>query len=233
MKTYIIHAAHLTERAASIRRQLDPLGLDYEFVTRYDKDELTEEVMAKWFVKDIRLHPSELSCAMKHIYVCQKIVENNLEGALVFEDDIVLHNDFKDVFQKSLQELSLFPNGAYLLSYEDSTLQFIPKSRRIKGKMLYEGDSIRCLGAYYITIQGAKTVLDKLSEGKVDCPIDHFYQGLLNAKTLKTLWCHPCVATQGSSMGLFSSSLRKRKHRLMQARWYIKLWYKKFLFYIR
>lgn len=233
MNTFIIHATHLTEREAHIRKQLDAFGMDYEFVTSYDKEQLTDEVKAEWFCRDIHLRPSEMSCAMKHVQACREIVERELQGALILEDDIVLHKDFKDVLCKSLRELGRLSEGAYLLSYEDSTLQFVPRSAREKGKILYEGSSIRCLGAYYLTRLGAKAVLEALSKRKIDCPIDFFYQGLLNENALKTLWCHPCTATQGSCMGLFASSLRQRKHRLMQERWFVKLWYKQLLYFFR
>lgn len=232
-KAFVIHATSLTEREASIRRQLGPLGMECEFVTKYDIDGLTEEVLGEHFVKGIDLRPSELSCAMKHIHACQLIVERGLDGALVFEDDIVLHRNFKEVFAKSLAEMQGRCGDPCIVSYEDSTLQFVPRSQRRKGQVLYKGETIRCLGAYYMTRGGARAVLDTLRQHKCSCPIDHFYQHCHDEGVLDVLWCHPCTATQGSAMGTFSSSLRSRKHGMMRMRWFFKLWYKKSLYLLK
>ena len=87
----MIHAKHLRERMVHMERQLRDWPGEVVYVTEADKDELTDELIDSYFVPGCELYNKSgaTSCAIKHLRACQYIVDHQLEGALVLEDDIV------------------------------------------------------------------------------------------------------------------------------------------------
>ena len=98
-KILVIHAKHLRERMAHMKRQLQDWPERVEYITEADKNELTDELIDTYFVPGCELYNKSgaTSCAIKHIRACQYIVDHQLEGALILEDDIVLHQRFMAV----------------------------------------------------------------------------------------------------------------------------------------
>ena len=105
-KVIVIHAKHLRERMVHMERQLRDWPGEVVYVTEADKDELTDELIDTYFVPGCELYNKSgaTSCAIKHIKACQYIVDHQLEGALVLEDDIVLHQGFEADFAKTIAE---------------------------------------------------------------------------------------------------------------------------------
>lgn len=236
IKTLVIHATHLTERNRRIRQQLDRLGIDYDFILEGDKKDLTEDILDTYFTKGSVMHEANgaASCAMKHILACQYIIKNGLKGALILEDDIELHSDFKEKFEQSMEEYHKYhTDKPVIISYEDSTLQFVPHSQRKPGQMLYPADKGRYTGAFFINDKGAKAVIDTINKEKCHLPIDGYHIYLIGKGVLTALWCQPAIATQGSFTGLYSSAIKQRRHGFIRLRWYLKLYYKRFLYFLR
>ena len=237
MKVFVIHAAKLVERGKHIKRMLDGLNLPFEFVKEADADMLTEEILDKYLIDGVaKMHHvgSHASCTIKHLMVCEKIVSEHLDGALVLEDDIVLHNNFLPIFQKSIVELREdYANQPVIISYEDSSLQFVPRSKRKKGKVLYVGDKDRTAGAYYVSYEAAQAIVNDVNENRCQYPIDGYHNYLLHKGIIKYLWCHPTIASQGSFTGAFSSSLSHKNDMLIRLRWSLKKNYKTFLYWLR
>ena len=140
MKAFVIHAERLKERAEHIDRMLSEEGIEYEFVNEGNDDEKIQGYLDK-YMKDGRelLHrkvPRSL-CTISHFLAYERILAGNMDGALVLEDDIVLHKRFLPRYKKSISEYSKnYTERPVLISYEDSPLQFVPRSRRVKGQML-------------------------------------------------------------------------------------------------
>ena len=238
MKIYVIHAAKLKERGESIDRMLHSKGLDYEFVLEADLENLNKDLLCKYFLRGKEMTEKPLprySCATKHFLTYEKIIKEGLEGALVLEDDIVLYDDFLKYFPRSIEELnSRFAGRPAMISYEDSSLRFVPRSQRKKGQMLYPGIKGRMAGAYYMSRQCAEVILKDLDTNK--CPVpdaDTYHYELLKRGIIDYLWCHPTLATQGSFSGQFKSTLSSKKDRMAVIRWWFKKNYKKLLYWFR
>ena len=120
-----------------------------------------------------------------------------------------------------------------LISYEDSPLQFVPRSRRVKGQMLYPADHGRMSGAYFINRRAIEAVFDQLQKDRCDLAIDHYHGELIKHGVIECLWCQPALATQGSFTGLFKSALSSKKDRLESVKWWFKKSYKQFLYWFR
>lgn len=176
------------------------------------------------------------SCSLKHMLAYGEIIRQKLDGALVLEDDICLHNNFNEVFNQSMNELTANPALAttpVIISYEDTRLRFVPRSKRVKGKVLYPGDRDRMAGAYYINQSAAKMITEYVNQHKMDVPIDILHRKLLEAGKLTYLWCHPTIATQGSHNGMHKSGINLKKSSLTPLKWLIERLYKKMLYWFR
>ena len=237
MKALVIHAAKLKERGENIDRMLRGIGMDYEFIREADADELTDELLDKYLAdgpEDLHRKCPRASCTIKHFLSYEKILADGLEGALILEDDIVLHDDFLPQFEKSMEEYHRnYAESKVLISYEDSSLQFVPRSQREKGRMLYPGKKDRMAGAYFINRHAAQAILDELKQQPTAIAIDCYHYELLKRGVIDYLWCQPALATQGSFTGQFRSSLSKKKDRMIEIRWWFKKNYKRLLYWLR
>lgn len=228
---FVLHVAKgYEERAEHIGNMMHSLGLGFEFITDGDIPTLTPEVMERYFAPGscMATPSAAVSCAYKHLLACEKIVSDKLDGALVLEDDIVLLPRFKEIFAQSLEEL---PDAPAIVNYEDTRLRFVPRSKRVKDRVLYPGDRNRFAGAYYVNREGAKAILTAAREEKLDRPIDLYHRHLLDNGKIAYLWCEPCIASQGSFNGGFSSSLSA--DRGSAAVWKAKRLYRRLLYWFR
>ena len=50
-----------------------------------------------------KLTPSEIGCALSHLKIYEEIIKRNLEFALIFEDDILIHEDFNLILKPIIE----------------------------------------------------------------------------------------------------------------------------------
>lgn len=237
---FVLHVAHgFEDRARHIDSMLERLGIPFEYILRGDIPDVTLAVLDEYF-KGVKpgafgsVADKFTSCTYKHLIACEEIVKRNLPGALVLEDDIVLHRNFVPVFRNAVKELEAMPDAPSIISFEDTRLRFVPRSKREKGKLLYPGICDRMAGCIYVSNAGARLVLDYAREHGMHLPIDNFHDFLLRKGLLRYLWCQPTVACQGSFTGLFTSSLSKRYSRIVTPLvWQFKLAWHKMLYEFR
>ena len=143
--------------------------------------------------------------------------------------------EFVEDFEQTMEEYRHdYKDRPILISYEDSSLQFIPRSRRKKGKWLYEAPHgrVRFNGALYISQQAAKAVWEEVLAHKCYIASDHFYVHLYDKGLVQILWCEPSLATQGSFLGKFNSTQGPIKN-LEGLRWRFKYAYKRLIYWLR
>lgn len=237
-ETLVLHVKEgYEERARHIESMLREMQIQFKYILEGNKSDLTQEVLDEYFGDggsvDMYGKFSRTSCAYKHILAYEYLVNNNVPGALILEDDIVLHHNFVNIFNKSMMEIKRFSYTNFMVSYEDSRLRFIPRSKRIKGIHLYPGNKGRMTGVYYIDQVAAKYILDKIKEEKCIEPIDILHEKLLKEKRLTYFWCQPTIAFQGSFTGLFKTSISNKKQKCEKLQWLFKLNYKKMLYFFR
>ena len=239
MKAFVIHAATLKERGEHMDRMLRSIGMDYEFISEGDADQLTNELLDKYLKNsnkpdNIRNKLPQASCAIKHFLAYEHIVARNIEGILIFEDDIILHDNFLPCFEQSMKEYRKnYAEKSILISYEDSTLRFVPRSRREKGRVLYPAKNGRTTGCYFVNRTAAKAILDQIRNERCDRPIDWYHNLLFDKGIVECLWCQPAIATQGSFTGTFQSSLFAKHMNTIKFRWWFKKSYKRLLYWFR
>lgn len=233
----VLHVKHgYEDRARNIEAIMNGLGISFEYITDGDMDDITPEIMDRYFSGIMHKIFAPTSCTLKHFYAYEYILKYNLPGALILEDDMVLYNNFIPIFNKCMQERHRRDLENILISFEDSNLSFVPRSQRVKGLHLYKGSRDRFAGCYYISNVCARQIMQYVNDNKCDLPIDCFHNALRVRIGLPYYWCHPTIATQGSHTGLFRSSISEKSAKRQNYRkitWHIKLAYKKALYWLR
>lgn len=236
-KVLVLHVkTGFEDREQHICQMLEAMNINFEFLLDGDMEDLCSEVLDRYFTGKMKQVAPAVSCAMKHLLAYEQIVEQQLPGALVLEDDMVLYKSFHKVFDECMNEMTYNDIDDALISFEDSTLCFVPGSQRQRNRHLYLAPKDRFTGCYYITFRTAKRILDYVSINKCDTAIDLFHKALIARIGLPYYWCHPCIATQGTHTGLFPSSISAKsakKQRYRAYTWHIKLAYKKILYLLR
>jgi hypothetical protein len=94
MKHYIIHNDALTERRESLQKQLDKFGItDVEWVTTFPANHPFVYVVKERLSSVLPL--GYISCSLKHYDALRRIVNEGIQEAIVFEDDVII-SDFYD-----------------------------------------------------------------------------------------------------------------------------------------
>lgn len=234
-QTVQVFVAHVKvgyeDRARHIDAHLGALGVPFEYLLDGDIPDLDPGRLETYFTGEEMKRPSGItSCAMKHLLVYEEIVRRDLPGALVLEDDIFLTRDFLPVFAATLDELARQPDRAAepaLISYENSSLRFVPPEELVPGQHLYARDRGRCTGAYWVNRAGAESMLRYTRAHRCHRPIDHYHNHLVAAGALRIYWCHPAIAEQGSHSGVFGSAIDERRTGfLRRAKWLVQKLYK-------
>jgi GR25 family glycosyltransferase involved in LPS biosynthesis len=208
-RVYVIHVRNGAEdRAASIELQLARLGIEFEYVLDGDCDQLTPEVMARWFRGPMATPTAESSCAFKHLTACERLVRDGRDAALVLEDDIMLPAGFVADLNRSIAELRTRSDttpGIGCISLENTGLETFPPPPT--GQTLVRADHGRAAGAYWLARGAAERLLRRAGTDRLQEPIDHFQNRLARTGEMEMWWRHPAIAEQGSHNGMFTSLL--------------------------
>lgn len=235
---FVLHVRKGYEkRKQHIESMLGKMDIPFEYILDGDICDLTDDVLDKYFCGETMTGKYPFtSCSYKHLLAYKEIVNRNMEGALILEDDIFLQKKFVRTFNKSMEELRQYSAEhpePVIISYEDTRLRFVPRSKRIKGTVIYKGDRDRMTGAFYINREAAKLLIEYAETHKFDLPIDLTHCKLLREGRLTYFWSQPTVATQGSHTGAFSSAINFNKSIFHPISWQFKLHYKKLLYFFR
>lgn len=96
MRAYVINLARSRDRRAHIVAELGKTGVPYEIVTGVDGRELDlrdEALIDPKFAAGGLFPAGSAGCALSHLSVYRKIIADDLDVALVLEDDVILPAD--------------------------------------------------------------------------------------------------------------------------------------------
>ena len=110
MRTFIINLKESTDRRQYMINEMKKTNLEYEFfdavngknIRNIDEIYLREESFKK--IRKILTY-GEIGCAMSHLLIYKKMIDENIEQALILEDDIIVSNDFKRIFNELLKKI--------------------------------------------------------------------------------------------------------------------------------
>lgn len=100
-KVFVINLDKSKARWESMRAQLEKLSLPYERFSAVDGREISDELLRQHYSAELNrrkyyvdLSKSEIACYISHLRVCEKILSENLDYAIVLEDDVILNGSF-------------------------------------------------------------------------------------------------------------------------------------------
>jgi GR25 family glycosyltransferase involved in LPS biosynthesis len=212
MKIFVLHYSKLVDRKKHILEQFNKQGIiDYEFIEKYDKDQITDYESNLF---DTNYKKSTMSLHLKHNYV-YNIIAENYERALIFEDDVILCDNFIEKLNNYITQL---PENFDMLFIGDGCNLHIEKNKLISNRNIYEkclyptswgGDgATRCCDSYIISKNCAKKLCEKINnlEDKINLPIDWWLNVAARENNFKVYWAEPTIVTQGTQKGLFITS---------------------------
>lgn len=163
--------------------------------------------------KPRQLTLSEIACQNTHIAIYDYIINNNLKYCIIFEDDTILYNNFKDNLIKIINDLpddfdACFIDDSFgwtVENYRSEKMKgYLPslnmnKLEDIKNqqnKYVYKMPSGKCAAAYIISKKGAQILKNELIPFCL--PIDWMQTYVFLHKNMNIYWSHPPIVHQGS-----------------------------------
>lgn len=230
---YVLHVKKgYEDREKSIIKQFSRLGLPFEWVLDHDIPEITPEVLKDWHYKG-NFNIEAISCALKHITAWKRIAAGDQDGALVFEDDVLINIPrFMPVLERALAESEKYWNGQAYLSLGDGCALYVPWTKMKKGQYLYQARYARAADSYWLTRDIARKMVAFIEENGFALPADHLIDHICNTLDIPILWVEPTIAHQGSHTGLFPSSIQDLERGKWTDRlgWKIKIFRRKYIY---
>ncbi len=183
---FIINLKKDTEKKEHMLQLCKRHGLDCQFIDAVYGKEVDENKLAKVYDKKRTLSEmgreltaGEIGCTLSHKYIYQKMVDEHIEKAIIFEDDVIFDQSIHEV----LSSMDNFPDdwevtlliyyrilpslNRYCVSLRDR----IPVSKHFKTIRFI--DLMHSTAGYAINLSGAERLLSSLDEGMYK-PIDHY-----------------------------------------------------------
>lgn len=165
-KVFVLNLERDTTKKSHIKKHFKQKNISFEFVNGIDGQKIPEEQIneisdlnfaRKNMGRDISL--GEIGCALGHNKIYERILSDNLDGAFIFEDDVILHNDINLIMDGIYnQKESIEDNSVVYLG--DSYIKLYSKKVMINEHVgVYDTYLSHCLYAYYIDRKAAETLL--------------------------------------------------------------------------
>jgi glycosyl transferase, family 25 len=166
VRAYVINLARSRDRRAHITAELKKTGLDYEVITGVDGRELNmqdENLVDPEFAVNGIFPEGSAGCALSHLEVYKKVIADDLDVALVLEDDVNLPADLEGLADIVAAQLT----GAEvaLLSIDSPEPCRISRDKSVplpQGRMLalpISAAQPRSAGAYVITREACERLV--------------------------------------------------------------------------
>ena len=216
MKIYVLHNSKLTSRKDHILSQFKKHGIEeFEFIEHFDKDEITDEQCPEFDQNYITNRRAQLSLHLKHLYAYKLMITENIEESLIFEDDVILSDNF---IHKLTEYMTQLPTNYDMLFIGDGCQLHIPANRIVPNQYIYErcidvtsdgGGATRCTDSYVIHNRCAKKICEYVTNlnYKINLPVDWWLNIAARDNNLSVYWGEPTIVTQGTHTGLFATSL--------------------------
>ena len=173
---FVISIRRLSHRIEIFKRNNPDLA--FEVLYGFDSKDPKNQSALNRFSKEYRKNPSEISVLISHRLAWQHMIEQKIEKAFFFEDDVVLSSK-----AKALLEATNIPDKFQCIKLETyNTNVFFCKrfEHEINGIYLHKVLSGSGYGSagYYLTISMARILIESTKDANI--PIDHLMFGALS-----------------------------------------------------
>jgi glycosyl transferase family 25 len=171
-KAYVINLDRMPERKASIEQELAKTGIHYEVMSAVDSRQLdqtdTSLVVPDGLIARRGHWPSVAACSLSHLAAYRRVLEEDLPGALILEDDVSVPDDLVELTER----VALTAQGASLVLYgygrkraEHPVLlsshgAIAAGSRSLLSPI--DVENLRGATGYYITAEACRRMVDNL-----------------------------------------------------------------------
>jgi glycosyl transferase, family 25 len=229
---FVVHGISGYETRETYLRELFKKNeIGYQFVTESHDSEVNDTNIKKYFTDNIKsvLRKGALYCTLVHILIYELFLKSDHKYAIIFENDVCFLGSFPDEIQPIIEEANLL-DESFIISLENSTLQFPSWRKTRKGKYIYEAKTSRCAGAYMMDKKAASRILEYAKQNKCNQVIDWWHNHLVEKKVIKMYWAHPPLTEQGSFNGKLTSTISVRAGgNLRSFKWSLQKFYKMYL----
>lgn len=203
IKIFVIHYEKLYNRKINISNHLNSLSLDYEFVTKYDRDTLIKSDISKF---SSSLKNSYKANFLSHMECFKLISKHNHDSYfLILEDDSFPNLDFNIKIKKYLEKL---PKSFDLFFISPGKNNFhIPLYMRRPRKLVYKKKNklttwgghgaSRNADAYFISKSCAEKLYNEVIKDNFfsNTTIDWWFNDMITKFDLKVYWAEPTITT--------------------------------------
>lgn len=161
MKTYLVNLDHKVDRMEYMSGLLSNAGIEYERVSAVYGKDLSIEDRRKCFrpfhsfvACARRLTDGEIGCSLSHLKIYQKMVDENIQIALVLEDDIVIVDEFKEQINVCEKRMDATKPQVVVLSNFSLTC---PSDGFVGLERIHYA---MCTDGYIITLPAARIILE-------------------------------------------------------------------------
>lgn len=160
MKTYAINLLREPNKREHILNECAKYNLNVEIINAVDGKELSEDYLKDnvYNYPNCKLTKGEIGCALSHIHIYEKMVNDNIPLALILEDDALFMSDPIPLLTEITKYTSKVSNNVYLLS-GCLGRYFINKKLYIGNYIFYKADESFLTHGYVITLNAAKKLL--------------------------------------------------------------------------
>lgn len=224
IQTYILHCKKLQGRKKYQQMQMAKFGINnYKFYENYDADELDDNIVKEYYdassekqlerlklwLPEIHyprmLNLAEISLTIKFYHVYEEIANGNDEVVLVFEDDVILDEQFDVKFNKYYETTPRDYDAVFIGTGCKGNLK--PENYNSK-QIVYpkKTPASKCLDSFLITKKACQDIVKTYKP--FSCVSDWEIAYQFNLHDHKIYWWEPGIVKQGSEYGLFQSTLR-------------------------
>lgn len=221
-KVYVLTVRTFSERISHISAELGKHNIPFEFIFDFDVSEITEQDLSIFSPSNMEM--AHKSLVLKNIAVWKKMVAENIQRALILEDDAMLDSDFRVELKKIIESSNELSSGHLIfLGGSDTKLPkgFLNHPSSLVPRRMTTADG------FIIDNTLALRRLEWLTHNKINLPADGLMCKIDTDIGALHFWPKKSIVRQASCTGKFQTTLdgSRAKHSLL----YIKLrfhWHK-------
>jgi hypothetical protein len=178
MKYYIIHYTKNTDRRALLEPQLHG---DVEWIEKYDREDPFVAQVKKMTKSPLTLR--EISISLKHFEALNRMVKENIQEAIILEDDVVFYPEF--ALAKPFHECGFLRLGLGVGIVDLPEAQHPPRD----DKYVWICDNPGGCEAQWVSLKFAKLAVKTMN---FDYPIDLYHYAFIGSIGEKLRYMNLC-----------------------------------------
>lgn len=211
MRIFVISLTEALHRRSRMQHLLDATGIPFEFFDAVKGADVTADDLTKHqiFSAGLLTKP-ELGVMLSHILIWQKVVEANIQKAVILEDDVHFGASFKKVIHEiyiPAERLGLYRLETVLASVD---MESTP-TQEIGGIKIHQIFSNHSASAgYLLNARTAQHLLTQVSKMRLAFDNELFDPARRNIQGVDVFQCVPGVVIQDAALMKAADALEKQ-----------------------